>query len=72
MLSPPTTIRWAGFRGVSENWEAFVVSGGVAKRQAVEVGLMNDEIAQVTSGLAESDEIVAVPESGLDDGTRVK
>ncbi|MCG8584602.1 MAG: HlyD family efflux transporter periplasmic adaptor subunit [Pirellulales bacterium] len=63
--------RSALFRSANGDWEVFVVSGGVAKRQTVEVGLMNDEFAQVTSGLDESAEVVAVPESGLKDGTRV-
>jgi hypothetical protein len=32
---------------------------------------MNDESAEITSGLSEAEQVVLAPESNLEDGTRV-
>jgi HlyD family secretion protein len=63
--------RSAIFRGPDNSWEVFVVRGGCAEKQVVEVGLMNDESVEITSGLAEGDTVILAPESNLEDGRRV-
>jgi HlyD family secretion protein len=63
--------RSALFRGADGGWEVFVVRSGRAALQPVEVGLMNDEIAEVTKGLEAKETVVLAPESSLHHGTRV-
>jgi HlyD family secretion protein len=63
--------RSAIFRSADNGWEVFVVRGGRADKQAVEVGLMNDEAVEIKSGLAEGDAIILAPESNLEPGSRV-
>jgi HlyD family secretion protein len=53
-------------------WSVFQVVDGVAVRQAVEVGRMNDQIAEVLSGIADGDQMVVHPGSGVVDGVRVE
>ncbi|MEX0818532.1 MAG: efflux RND transporter periplasmic adaptor subunit [Pirellulaceae bacterium] len=63
--------RSAIFRSADNGWETFVIRDGRAEKQAVEVGLMNDESVEVVSGLAEGDTVIVAPESNLEPGTRV-
>jgi HlyD family secretion protein len=63
--------RSALFRAVDEKWQVFAVRGGVARLQTVEVGLMNDEQAEIRVGLADGESVVLAPESSLVDGMRV-
>ena len=49
----------------------FAVRDGRARLQAVETGLMNDELVEIARGLAEGDVVVLAPETSLADGTRV-
>jgi len=63
--------RSALFRATDGKWQVFAIRGGVAKLQTVEVGLMNDEQAEIRSGLAEGELVVLAPESSLSDGMRV-
>jgi len=63
--------RSALFRAADGKWQVFAVRGGAAKLQTVEVGLMNDEQAEIRSGLTEGELVVLAPESSLSDGMRV-
>jgi HlyD family secretion protein len=63
--------RSALFRAADNSWQLFVVRRGVARLQTVEVGLMNDEQAEIHSGLTEGELVVLAPESSLSDGIRV-
>ncbi|MCA9124563.1 MAG: HlyD family efflux transporter periplasmic adaptor subunit [Planctomycetaceae bacterium] len=63
--------RSAIFRSAVNGWEVFVVRNDRAEKQSVEVGLMNDELAEVTSGLTVGDSVILAPESNLEVGTRV-
>jgi HlyD family secretion protein len=64
--------RSALFRDASAAWKIFAVESGVVESRSVEVGLMNEEFAQVTSGLDAGVQVVVVPESGLEPGIRVE
>ena len=59
---------------IREDDEAYVftVEGGRAKRVRLELGLENDEHAEVLSGLAPGDEIVVAGQAGLKDGGLIK
>lgn len=63
--------RSAIFRSAENGWEVFVVRGNRAEKQAVEVGLMNDEAVEIISGLSAGDAVILAPESNLEAGTRV-
>ncbi|MFN3326203.1 MAG: efflux RND transporter periplasmic adaptor subunit [Bryobacteraceae bacterium] len=52
-------------------WAVFLVTDGVARRTAVEIGRRNGLSAQVLSGLAEGDRVVAHPDSEIEDGTLI-
>lgn len=67
LLAPRSAI----FRSAENGWEVFVVRGGCAEKQVVEIGLMNDEAVEITSGLAEGDMVILAPESNLEAGRRV-
>lgn len=64
--------RSALFRGANSDWRVFVIRGGRARLQAVKVGLSNDEQAEITSGLAEHDQVILAPETNLSEGQRVE
>ncbi len=64
--------RSALFRGGDGRWQLFVIRDGRARLQPVETGLMNDEIAEITSGLKPDEQVVLAPETSLRDGVRVK
>ncbi len=64
--------RSALFRGRSGEWQVFAIRGGAAKLETVQVGLLNDEFAEVVEGLSDDDEVILAPESSVVDGTRVK
>ncbi len=63
--------RSALFRAADGAWQLFAVRGGKAQLQTVKVGLMNDEQAEITEGIADGEQVVLAPESSLADGTRV-
>jgi len=67
-----TVPRAALFRGADGGWQVFVVRNGRAQLQPVEVGLMNDEIAEVKTGLEPEDVVVLAPESSLVHEARVQ
>ncbi|MFH1269110.1 MAG: HlyD family efflux transporter periplasmic adaptor subunit [Planctomycetota bacterium] len=64
--------RSALVRGGNGKWNVYAIRGGRARTELVEVGILNDELAQVTSGLAAGDFVVRAPESELENGQRVR
>jgi HlyD family secretion protein len=71
----PSTLRIpraAAFRGVDGGWRAFVVRGGRARLQPIEIGLENDEWIEVRRGLSTGDRVIPAPEADLADGTKVR
>jgi len=60
------------FRGADGNWNVYAIRGGRARIAEVQIGILNDELAQVTGGLAPGDLVVRAPEGDLEDGQRVK
>jgi HlyD family secretion protein len=64
--------RAAMFRGPDGDWQAFVVRSRRARRQTIEVGLMNDDHAEVLSGLEDSARVILAPENSLREGSPVK
>jgi HlyD family secretion protein len=67
-----TIPRAALLRGGRANqWQLFVIRGGRAVLQDVDVGLMNEQSAEVTKGLDEGQQVVLAPESNLSAGMRV-
>lgn len=64
--------RSALFRGAEGAWTVFAVRGGRARLVSLETGLMNDQWAEVRSGLAEGDVVVVAPENNLAEGQAVR
>ena len=64
--------RSALFRSPAGRWQLFVVRNGRARVQPVEVGILNDERAEVSQGLEAGDLVLRNPESTLVDGQRVR
>ncbi len=64
--------RSALFRGGEGKWQVFVVRDGAARLQGVDTGLMNDETAEIVSGISVGEEVVLAPETSLREGARVK
>ncbi len=64
--------RSALFRAGNGSWQLYAIRGGRAKIQQVKVGLINDELAEITSGLSAGERVVLAPESNLTDGARVE
>jgi len=56
---------------MSNRWNVFVVRDGLARLTPVEVGLRNDEHAQVTKGLQAGDLVIPNPPQQLEDGDKV-
>lgn len=70
--SPALAVpRSALFRAPDGRWQLYAVRGGRARRIDVQVGLMNDEQAEIVGGLTEGEQVVLAPESSLADGARV-
>lgn len=63
--------RSALFRGTGGQWQVYAIRRGRARIQEVQLGLMNDESVQITSGLKDGEQVVLAPESDLTDGARV-
>lgn len=63
--------RSAMFRDTDGSWQVYVVRGGRAVAQKLTVGLINDEQAEVLSGLRTGEPVIRSPESSLTDGQRV-
>jgi HlyD family secretion protein len=54
-----------------EEWAAFLVDGGHARLQSVQLGQRNDRDGQVLKGLSEGQVVVQYPPDTLTDGARV-
>lgn len=63
--------RSALFRGADNRWRLFVVRGGRAVLQKVDVGLMNDVQVEITKGVKKGESVILAPESSLADGAKV-
>lgn len=66
-----TVPRTALFRGMEGGWQVYHVDQGRAILTSVDVGLMNDHVAEVLSGVRIDDMVIVAPESSISDGTRV-
>lgn len=64
--------RSALFRGSDGGWNVYAVCNGRVLTKPVEIGMLNDELAQVTSGLAAGDLVVRAPDGDLEENERVK
>ncbi|MBB4121086.1 efflux RND transporter periplasmic adaptor subunit [Martelella radicis] len=53
------------------DWQAFVIDGDRAVINTVEIGRMNDEVAEVTSGLEVGDQVVLHPSDTISDGSPI-
>ncbi|MGE5722687.1 MAG: efflux RND transporter periplasmic adaptor subunit, partial [Sphingomonadales bacterium] len=73
--SAPDVVRvpvGALFR-TGSSWSAFRVDGeGRARLTRIEVGRMNDEVAEVTRGLAPGTRVILHPSEKIADGTKVR
>jgi HlyD family secretion protein len=64
--------RSALFRAPNGQWQVFSVTGSTARLRTVQVGLINDDLAEVVAGLAQGDLVVIAPPTDLVDRTRVQ
>jgi len=55
-----------------DRWAAFVVTGGRLELRLLDLGLRGAREAEVSSGLAEGDEVVLYPGNALAEGARVR
>lgn len=55
-----------------DGWAAFVVDGGVARLQTVDVGVQAGLATQVTGGLRAGDVVIVHPANNVADGVRVR
>jgi HlyD family secretion protein len=66
-----TLPRTALFRGDEGQWQVMAVEDGVTRLRTIEVGIMNDQDAQVLSGLNPQTLIVSRPSRDITEGLRV-
>ncbi len=64
--------RMALFRDSDNHWNLFTIQNGVARQTAVQVGLLNDEEAQIIKGVAEGGTVIVSPSKELRDGDTVR
>ncbi|UCG33767.1 MAG: HlyD family efflux transporter periplasmic adaptor subunit, partial [Phycisphaerales bacterium] len=67
-----TLPRTALFRGERGEWQVMAVVDGRTELRTVEVGIMNDEDAQILSGVTADDQIVAHPSRDVTPGMKVE
>ncbi|MCA9225837.1 MAG: HlyD family efflux transporter periplasmic adaptor subunit [Planctomycetales bacterium] len=60
------------FQSPDGDWQVFVIHDGRATVQGVEVGILNDQAAEITAGLTEGQSVIVAPESELRAGMRVR
>jgi HlyD family secretion protein len=63
--------RSALFRGANDQWQVFVAEGNRARLRTVEVGLINDRLAEVLSGIEPGEHVIRTPPSSLVNGGKV-
>ena len=56
---------------IEGQWSVFVVQGHTVEIRQIEIGLRNDEWAQVIKGLTKDEEIVTEPKNELTNGARI-
>lgn len=64
--------RSAIHRGATGQWETFKIVNGIVQQTTLEVGLINDDLVQVVSGVEEGEAVVLAPESHLTNGDKVR
>jgi len=67
-----TVPRFSVLQSPDRSFYVFKVVNGKLEEQPITIGLRSDLEMEVTEGLSESDQIVAVPDTIMKDGTRVK
>lgn len=67
-----TVPRTCLFRDADGGWNVMVVESGKTEHRSVEVGLMNDDLAQITKGLTSKDTIVTRLSHEIEPGMRVE
>jgi HlyD family secretion protein len=55
----------------ANRWYVFLYRGGEARLQEVELGIKNDDWAEIIAGLEEGDAVIAEPRNDIADGTPV-
>jgi HlyD family secretion protein len=68
LILPRTCI----YRSPQGQWQVLAVRGGRTELQAVGVGILNDDQAQITSGLSNEDQVVLHPSKDIVPGMRVR
>jgi HlyD family secretion protein len=53
------------------SWSVYVAHEGIASEKSISVGVMNDETAEITGGMAEGEKVILHPPDVLSDGGRV-
>jgi HlyD family secretion protein len=59
------------FRGPEGQWQVFVIESRRARVRTIELGHMNDQYAQVLSGLDAGATVIVNPGSAVEDGVRI-
>ncbi|KLI62924.1 efflux RND transporter periplasmic adaptor subunit [Aurantiacibacter marinus] len=60
------------FRGPSGEWQVFIIESSRARIRTIELGHLNDEHAEVLSGLEQNAVVIVNPSGEVTDGVRVK
>ncbi len=55
-----------------QDWSLFAIRDGRARQVAVDIGQMNDEVAELKDGLADGDRVILHPSDMVSDGTLVE
>lgn len=66
-----TIPRTSLFRGAAGEWNVMLVRNGRTELRTVSVGLRNDDLAEISQGLARDDTVVARPSREITPGMRV-
>ena len=54
-----------------DGWSVFVSEQGVARLRSLDLGLQNEDVAEVVAGLSEGDAVILYPDERIADGTNV-
>lgn len=75
LWSSPDALRvpiGALFRNAAGNWSVFADDNGRARQQEIRIDHINDDYAEVRTGLSEGDKVVLNPGTALTEGARIK